>query len=202
MLNKPALLIILALISLFALLPFLPGLMVAHKSYGLVVDKPAPNFTLHTTDHQPLTLDDLKGQFVYLYFGYLHCNGVCQTHLATFFHLANHLEQDNVKILFITLDGERDTQSELKQKIETIHPKMTALWTDQYAQLQTLTQAYRVPFYKQPSRLIGYDINHAGFVFLIDEHGQWRRTYTGRFLDYTQLLRDLASLESNFKPKL
>lgn len=189
--------IMVSLVAVLAALPFLPGWMTSSKSYGLMVNKSAPSFELLNTDNQLKSLADYRGQFIYLYFGYLNCNGVCQSHLATFFHLSNHVKTQPFKILFITLDSARDTQQVLKQRIESIHPKFEALWTEQMSEMQALALKYQVPFYREPGKSLtaqDYEMNHAGFVFLIDPDGQWRRTYTGRFLDYTKMQQDLESL--------
>lgn len=182
-----------ALIALMAVLPFLPGLWSSIHSYGLVVNKPAPDFNLtnSTGDHRQLA--DFNGEFLYLYFGYLNCNGVCQTHIATFFHLAKQTAEKDFKIAFITLDPARDSAELLAQRIDGLDARFTGLRAQSIHAIQQLALAYKVPFY-QTSKSAEYDINHAGFVFLIDKNGQWRRTYTGRFLDYTKMQQDLTTL--------
>lgn len=191
--------VVIGLILLMLVLPFIPGLLSSFNSYGLVVNKPAPEFELITTRDQPRQLKDYRGQFVYLYFGYLNCNGVCQTHISTFFHLANQTVEPEFKIAFITMDAERDSQQTLIDRIESISPKFEALRGRNRQQVQALALQYKVPFYVEPSGIKEYEINHAGFVFLIDPNGQWRRTYTGRFLDYTKMQQDLQQLNQTLK---
>ena len=182
-----------ALIALLVGLPFLPGLWSSIHSYGLVVNKPAPDFKLTNTAGEQRQLVDFQGEFLYLYFGYLNCNGVCQTHIATFFHLAKQTPEKDFKIAFITLDPARDSAELLAQRIDGLDPRFIGLRAESTHAIQQLALAYKVPFY-QTSQATEYEINHAGFVFLIDKNGQWRRTYTGRFLDYTKMQQDLTTL--------
>lgn len=178
-------------------LPFIPGLVSSFNSYGLVVNKTAPNFRLKSTDDKIVELHDFKGQFTYLYFGYLNCNGVCQTHLSTFFHLDKQSPDQDFKIVFITMDAQRDSQALLKQRIESLGERFIALYGNSKVEMQNLALAYKVPFYHTPGQQNDYEINHAGFVFLIDPNGQWRRTYTGRYLNYKKMQQDLQVLRSS-----
>lgn len=182
------------LIATLIALPFIPGLVSTFNSYGMVVNKAAPSFNLNTTDNKKTQLADYKGKFTYLYFGYLNCNGLCQTHLSTFFHLDKQSPEQDFRILFITMDAQRDSQEILKQRIESLGARFVALYADSTAEMQKLALAYNVPFYRTPSNQKDYEINHAGFVFLIDPSGQWRRTYTGRYLNYTKMQQDLEKL--------
>lgn len=193
---------VLLLIVMLMALPFIPGLVSSFNSYGMVVNKPAPGFNLNSTDDKSVELHDFKGQFTYLYFGYLNCNGVCQTHLATFFHLDKQTPEQDFKIVFITMDAQRDTQEVLKQRIESLGERFIALYSSSRLEIQNLALAYKVPFYQTPAKQNDYEMNHAGFVFLIDPNGQWRRTYTGRYLNYTKLQQDLDFLRNQVKPAL
>ncbi|RYE97658.1 MAG: SCO family protein, partial [Oxalobacteraceae bacterium] len=72
----------------------------------------AKNFTL--TDHtgKPRTLADFKGKVVLMFFGYTQCPDVCPTTMAEMAGVMQKLgpQADQVQVLFVTLDPERDTQ--------------------------------------------------------------------------------------------
>ena len=66
------------------------------------------------TDHtgKPRTLADFKGKVVVVFFGYTQCPDVCPTTMAEMASVMQKLGPlaDQVQVLFITLDPERDTQ--------------------------------------------------------------------------------------------
>jgi peroxiredoxin len=66
------------------------------------------------TDHtgKPRTLADFKGKVVVVFFGYTQCPDVCPTTMAEMAAVMQELgpQADQVQVLFVTLDPERDTQ--------------------------------------------------------------------------------------------
>src|SRR3954470_5415771 len=72
----------------------------------------AKGFTL--TDHtgKARTLADFKGKVVVVFFGYTQCPDVCPTTMAEMAAVMKELgpQADQVQVLFITLDPERDTR--------------------------------------------------------------------------------------------
>lgn len=64
------------------------------KFASTVVSTPAPNFTLRTRGDQPISLTDLKGEVVVVYFGYTHYPDVCPTTMSTYARAIEQLSWD------------------------------------------------------------------------------------------------------------
>ena len=75
---------------------------------------------LNLTDHngKPRTLADFRGKVVTVFFGFTHCPDVCPTVLAEMAQVMKELgpDADQVQVLFVTVDPERDTQQVLKDR--------------------------------------------------------------------------------------
>ena len=74
---------------------------------------------LALTDHtgKKRTMSDFKGKVVTLFFGYTHCPDVCPTTMAELSTVMNELGplSDQVQVIFVSLDPERDTKQILAQ---------------------------------------------------------------------------------------
>jgi protein SCO1 len=82
------------------------------------------------TDHhgQVRELADFRGKVVAVFFGYVHCPDVCPTTLSDF---ARALEQlgagaEQVQVIFVTVDPERDTPEVLKTFVPPSIPAFSA----------------------------------------------------------------------------
>ncbi len=82
-------------------------------SGGALVDPPhqVQDFTLTSHTGEPISLSDLRGRAVLMFFGYTHCPDVCPTTLADYRRVKQALGDDaeQVAFVFISVDGERDT---------------------------------------------------------------------------------------------
>ena len=87
--------------------------------YGSSYEMKAPDFTLTGQDGQKVTLGEFKGKVVFMFFGYTHCPDICPVTLSTLNSAMNELgkDKDMVQVLFVTVDPERDNQSELKKYV-------------------------------------------------------------------------------------
>ena len=89
----------------------------------------AKGFSL--TDHtgKPRTLADFKGKAVVVFFGYTQCPDVCPTTMAEMATVMQKLGPlaDQVQVLFITLDPERDTQQLLASYVPAFDKRFIGL---------------------------------------------------------------------------
>lgn len=146
---------------------------------GMAVDPPypAPEFTL--TDHrgEPFSLSSLRGRAVLLFFGYTFCPDVCPATMAQFGAVREALGKraQDVAMLFVTVDPERDTPGRLKEYVSHFGPGITGVTGDPDAVGQVL-KAYGVYARKVPvaNSATGYLMDHSAMVYLIDPHGRMR----------------------------
>lgn len=134
------------------------------------------DFVLPDHNGQPRKLADFQGKVVALFFGYTHCPDVCPT---TLYDLAQALKQmgskaQDVQVLFVTLDGARDTPEVLGKYVPSFHPAFLGLRGDEAATIK-VTQDFKVYYVKQESKSrAGYIIDHTAGVYVFDKTGKLR----------------------------
>ena len=132
----------------------------------------------HLTDHNghARTLADFKGKAVALFFGYTHCPDVCPTtmaDLASAMRLMGERSND-VQVLFVTLDPERDTQELLAQYVPSFDSRFLGLYGTP-EQTAAVAQDFKVFYAKQESAgHDGYPIDHSAGVYAFDKAGKVR----------------------------
>lgn len=78
------------------------------------------DFTFQTQNEEFVSLSDLRGQYVLLYFGYTHCPDVCLITLSEIRLIHEQLgeQADDLQYVFVSVDGERDTPARMRQHFE------------------------------------------------------------------------------------
>lgn len=101
---------------------------------GTLLPAPKPLKPFQLTDHrgQRFGIEQLKGHWSFLFFGYTHCPDVCPTTLQTFKTIHSKFKEmpgtiDDIQFILVSLDPERDSVEHLKQYIQNIHPDFIAL---------------------------------------------------------------------------
>jgi protein SCO1/2 len=86
-------------------------------------------YALTTQDGAHLTPADLEGQPFAVLFGYTHCPDVCPTTLLDWSNVLEGLsaEARGFKVLFVSVDPQRDTPEALQAYMASFHPGITAL---------------------------------------------------------------------------
>lgn len=135
------------------------------------------DFTLTRTNGEPFSSDELKGHPYLIFFGFTHCPDICPT---TLLEVSKHLDAlgeaaRDLKVLFISVDPERDTPELLAQYMSSFDPRITAL-TGTPEQIAKVAKLYRAFYEKVPEEGGGYSVNHTASVFLFDGEGRLRST--------------------------
>lgn len=148
--------------------------------------------TLQLTDHtgKLRQLTDYHGKVVALFFGYTHCPDVCPT---TMLEMANAMkllgaQADQVQVLFVTLDPERDTQQVLAQFVPSFDRRFVGLYGTP-EQTAATAKNFKIFYAKQeqPGQS-GYTIDHSAGVYVFDKDGKIRT-----YLKYGQKPDEIAS---------
>jgi protein SCO1/2 len=162
-----------ALLLAFALLGCSPG---STRMTDISGAMPALDFHLtRAGDGKPVSAADYRGKVVALYFGYSHCPDVCPTTLANLAAMAQRVGNPDLRILFVTVDPDRDTLPVLKDYAEAFSPQVDGLRGGDN-QLAALARAYRVAYSvkKGPP----YEVMHSNAVFFFDRAGKARLVTT------------------------
>jgi protein SCO1/2 len=129
-------------------------------------------FTLQTADGKTVTDADLIGHPTLIYFGYTHCPDICPTTLAQISDVLGLLPDKPVKVLFITVDPERDTPALMGDYVSSFDKRMVGL-SGSPAQVEQTEKVYRVYAKKAPEKNGEYAMDHSSVVYLMDRNGRF-----------------------------
>ncbi|MDH3789565.1 MAG: SCO family protein [Xanthomonadales bacterium] len=137
------------------------------------------DFSLVDDDGQPFSLERLKGQWSLLFFGFTHCPDVCPSALYDLAQVRKTLARNdpektnNLQVLFVSVDPERDTPRQLNQYVNYFDPEFIGV-TGPEAQLAPLTLqlgiAYRIEDHEPGSQQ--YNVDHSASILLMNPDGQ------------------------------
>lgn len=144
----------------------------------------------------PVSLGDLRGKVVMLFFGYTSCPDVCPLSLAKIGACLSSLEAgqaQDVEALFVTLDPERDTAERMHRYANFFHPDIVGL-TGAKSTIDEVTARYGVAYERKPApeSALGYSIAHPDTILLLDGDGalagrvgggEGRETLRGKVLE-------------------
>jgi len=119
----------------------------------------------------------LDGKWTAVFFGYTFCPDVCPTTLTTLAQAIERLGPDagRFQVVFITVDPERDTPSQLKTYLSSpAFPRGAIGLTGTPAQIAAAGRAYRV-YYKKAGDGPNYSMDHTSIVYLMDPTGRFSR---------------------------
>jgi len=142
---------------------------------------PPLKFTMtRATDGKTVTAADYKGKIVLLYFGYTNCPDVCPT---TLFNIAQMLKKlgkkaNDVRVLFVTVDPNRDSLAVLKKYTGSFAPQIVGLRGTPDA-LATLAKRYRVSYSVTPAHDgKPYEVTHGAAVYVFNRAGDIKVLFT------------------------
>jgi len=131
---------------------------------------------MRADDGKTITADDFKGKVVLLYFGYTFCPDICPLTLANVDLVLNALgdKARDVRVLFVTVDPNRDTLPVLKDYTAAFGPEVIGLRGDP-DQLAALAKRYRVYYSVTPATGDRpYEVNHSSAIYVFDKAGKIR----------------------------
>lgn len=168
----------------------LPGLLVAISLFGLdACSGPTPFHATNVSSIMPplefkltgegskrITEKALRGSVTLLYFGYTSCPDVCPITLVKLHLALDHLgeEADSVRVLFVSVDPQRDSPAVLEKYVSGFGPHILGL-TGSDDELTALTKRYRVAYRRDmPDHTGWYPVYHSSAVFVFDRDGSAR----------------------------
>lgn len=129
-----------------------------------------------TRDGKAVTAADYRGQVTLLYFGYTYCPDVCPLTLSNVARVLKRLgpSADRVRVLFVTVDPNRDSPAVLNQYAAAFGRDVDALRGDP-DQLASLARRYRVAYSVDPHGAGGaYEVTHSSGIYVFDRDGKAR----------------------------
>jgi protein SCO1/2 len=144
--------------------------------------KDLTDFKLTAAGNKTFDLDNMKGKWSFIFFGYTHCPDVCPTTLMQMGAAFKLIEYDpaiypEIQGIFISVDPDRDTPELLKDYVSYFNPGFIGL-TGNKARIDAFSRQIGA-LYKlnNEGSEDSYEVTHNSTIFLIDPKG---RLY-GRF---------------------
>jgi cytochrome oxidase Cu insertion factor (SCO1/SenC/PrrC family) len=130
-------------------------------------------YGLTTHTGLPLAPEAVKGKPVAVFFGFTHCPDVCPTTLMDWSNVLEGLAQDGdkLKVLFVSVDSERDTPAALAAYMRSFDPRITAL-TGRAADIARAARAFDAFYEKTASGDQGFTFDHTTNVYLVGRDGR------------------------------
>ena len=153
------------------------------------------DFSLTGPEGKTVSLEDFRNKVVLIYFGYTFCPDVCPITLSNLKMLMLSLEEkaEDVQVIFISIDPERDTFQKLKDYVPYFHPTFIGL-NGSEAELASVAKKYQTFYLKQKVESeAGYLMAHSDVVILVDQNGRFRGRYKSKY-DLDKLTTDIRWL--------
>ena len=129
-------------------------------------------------DGQPVVIDELKGKWSLLFFGYTFCPDICPTTLAQLRQIKSELPKeavDKLQVVLVSVDPNRDTPQQLKQYLGYFDKDFKGLTASSSVEdLQKLANAVSIPFIPADTSKPNYTVDHSGNLAVIGPDGTQR----------------------------
>ena len=135
-----------------------------------------PTLEMNDENGQPVRVDQLKGKWSLVFFGYTFCPDICPTTLAQLRQVKSELPKDamdRMQVVLVSVDPNRDTPAQLKQYLGYFDKDFRGL-TGSLDATQKLANALSIPFIPADTSKPGYTVDHSGNLALIGPDGAQR----------------------------
>ena len=150
-------------------------------------------FTMpRASDGALVTAETYRGRIVLVYFGYTNCPDVCPTTLANLSDVLKRLgpHADRVRVLFVSVDPNRDTLDVLKPYAQSFGPQVDGL-RGRDDEIAAMAKRYHVAYSVKTKPT--YSVMHTSAVTVFDDEGKARLVATDT-TDTAGLAEDLERL--------
>ncbi len=174
--NRHFIPIVIALLAVMPLLADAGALPQYERTRVLDEGRPISDAQLTDQHGGAFSLSELEGRVAFVFFGFTNCPDVCPMTMGKFRQLqdAGTLDAEDVAFVLISVDGERDTPSAMKEFLDNFSPDFVGL-TAEPVKVKKIAKEFRASFFKGSSEKDGsYSIAHSPQVFVLDAEGQLR----------------------------
>lgn len=165
-----------------------------------------PDFSLRQSDGTQLVPGELNGHWTLVFLGFTHCPDICPLTLSQMSQAQNQWESIpeaiRPRVLFISVDPERDTPDGIGDYAHAFHKDTLAATADIPA-LENFTRSLSLVFAKVPAAegapANQYSIDHSATMAVLDPHGRMTGIVQQPF-DPAAIAADLAALTAASTP--
>ena len=144
-------------------------------------------------DGHKIGKDDFKGKYMLVFFGFTHCSNICPASLTVMSEVMGLLPKaDKVTLVFVTIDPQRDDSTHIKDYLASFNNSFIGL-TGSFKQIDNLARSYHLYYAKDNGSEREYDINHSGYIYLMDKKGEYLKHFNynnsaGEIADFIKTL--------------
>lgn len=141
---------------------------------GYYNERDIKDFELSDHNGSKVNLSDFRGKLVLLNFGYSSCPDICPTTLTRLRKVYSDLsaDQDDIQVLFVSVDPERDDKEKLKNYVPFFHKDFLGL-TGTDEELSQIADIFNIVYFKEESGTNpDYLMSHPTSIYLIDRSGK------------------------------
>ena len=144
------------------------------KNTGTGIADIGGSFSMAAADGSTVSNTSLAGKPYALFFGFTQCPDVCPTSMLEITNDMNALgdKARDFRVLFVTVDPERDDAALLKDYTSSFDPRIIGLVPKNDAELAEMTRKFRA-IYRKVDTPSGYTMDHTASVYLMDGKGQF-----------------------------
>lgn len=147
--------------------------------------------------------EQLQGQWTLLFMGYTSCPDICPTTMADLARLYPTLAIDNLQVVMLSVDPQRDEPQRLQNYVRFFHPDFKAV-TGEHSQLHPFSQSLGLVYALVDSPTGGeYMVDHSADIVLINPLGELEAIFRPqgelgqlRTVPMAQLARELPLITS------
>ncbi len=145
------------------------GVLLEHPAAAQTVGSPGGSFELLDHNGQRFASASLTGRPYAIFFGFTHCPDVCPTTLLQMSNILRRLgaDADRLKVLFVTVDPERDTPERLRAYLSSFDARILGL-TGSPEEIAAAAKAWNAFYNKVPESDGSYTVAHSAYVYLMD----------------------------------
>ena len=155
-------------IFLFIMLPIVLSIQDEKEDY--VASIKGSDFSLNDVNNNLITEKSFQGPLTALFFGFTHCPDVCPMTLNKLTVLLEELKKDKktLKVFFISIDPERDTQIVMKNYLSSFDGKFIGI-TGEPEKIFILSKSWGIKSEKIFSENGDYTVNHSSPIILLKD---------------------------------
>ncbi len=148
-----------------------------------VYDGLGGEFEMQSTLGKAVGPKDFEGKLQLIYFGYTSCPDICPTTLTVIKQALEELDPsgEQIQVLLITVDPERDSLEKLKIYLEFFNPGFVGLHAP-LEDVQKIAKQFGAFFIKDEvnQSAVGYLVTHTGYTYLLDRKSRVRKMFSSK----------------------
>ena len=140
--------------------------------------RPLPPMAFVDDQGQPFGLEQLRGHWSILFFGFTSCPDVCPTTLALLAQVEKKLADMPVEqrphIVLVSVDAKRDTPERLASYVKSFSPTFSGITAGEQTAVEEFALKMGVPVAVSTLADGNYTVDHSAAIFVVDPSGALR----------------------------